>query len=194
MKKIALLALATLLTSISVKAELVETKFKVSARYFDENGEMRKLINTRAFIRYDNEADLLSNSAKSDCLVISGKKDIASVFTEVDKDSCISNKTYVITSKDIIVDMIYRPTIFSFFHDDIARVYNILIDDGVIISKTSNDQGTLGSIRAFLRNSLVNAVDVHTISLVGETEFTLKGDGKAKFVIDLEPISTKFLK
>ena len=191
MKKIVLLALATFAT-FAAQADILETKFKVTGRYYDELGNTRKLTPTRAFIRYNSEAGLLSQSAKSDCLVMSGKSDIASIWTEADKSECISNKSYVITSEEIIVDMFYRPAIFS-LHNDIDNVYDLLVADAVVTGKTDNDAGLTGSLRASIRNFLGNATRMQTISLEETTQFTLKAQGRAKFLIELEPVKTKML-
>lgn len=193
MKKLLLLSLATLFASMAANASIVETKFKVSSRFYDELGNTKKLVNTRAFIRYNPDASVLSPSAKDDCLVSSGKSDLLSLFTEADRAPCISSKTFVITSRDIVVDMFYRPAIFTMFPDYIDEVYQIIKDDGKINGKTENDVGTLGSIRSILRNLLANAAEAQTISTVGRTVFELKGNGKAKFVIELEPVKTKLL-
>jgi hypothetical protein len=193
LKKIILSSLTTVFLSLSASASILETKFKVTSRYYDQDGSTSKLVNTRAFVRYNPEASILSQSAKDDCLVMSGKKDILTFFTKPDIASCISNKTFVITSEDIIVDMFYLPTTWSFFNDRISDVYNIIRDNGNVTSKTEKDEGSFGSVRALLRNSIANAAEAQTISLVGRTTFTLKGNGRAKFVIELEPVKTKKL-
>jgi hypothetical protein len=193
LKNLILFSLTTMFLSLTASASIMETKFKVTSRYYDKDGSTSKLINTRAFVRYNPEASILSQSAKDDCLVMSGKNDILSLFVKPDIASCISNKTFVITDEDIIVDMFYLPTTWSFFHDRISDVYDIIKDDGKITSKTEKDQGAFGSVRALLRNSIANAAEAQTISLVGRTVFTLKGNGSAKFVIELEPVKTKLL-
>jgi hypothetical protein len=181
------------LGSLTAQAAIVETKFKVSTRYYDSVGETRKLLNTRAYIRYNNSVDALSKKAKDDCLVISGKKDFLSLFTEVEKSECISNKTFVITTNDIILDMIYRPATFDLIHDDITNVSDIVRDNGQITNATARDQGHLGSIRSLIRNAFSNATETQTISLIDRTVFTLKGNGRAKFMMELEPVETKIL-
>ncbi len=193
MKKLFLISLATLFASMAANASIVETKFKVTSRFYDELGNTKKLATTRAFIRYNPEASVLSPSAKDDCLVSSGKSDLLSLFTEADRSPCISSKTFIITSQDIVVDMFYRPAIFTLFPDYISEVGDILRDNGKINGKTENDVGTLGSIRSILRNVIANAVEAQTISTIGRTVFELKGNGKAKFVIELEPVKTKLL-
>jgi hypothetical protein len=126
-------------------------------------------------------------------MVISGKRDFLSLFSEVDKSECISNKTFVITTSDIIIDMIYRPATFDIIHDDISNVQDIIRDNGKITNATAKDQGHLGSIRSLLRNAFSSATETQTISLIGRTVFTLKGNGKAKFVMELEPVQSKIL-
>lgn len=181
------------LGTLTAQAAIVETKFKVSTRFYDNFGETRKLLNTRAYVRYNNSVDALSDKAKDDCMVISGKKDFISLFSEVEKSECISNKTFVITTNDIIIDMIYRPATFDLFHDDITNISDILRDNGKITNATSNDQGHLGSIRSLIRNAFSKATETQTISLIGRTVFTLKGNNRAKFVMELEPVETKIL-
>jgi hypothetical protein len=193
MKKFIVLSFTCLFFTISARATVVETKFKVTSRFYDEFGNSSKLLNTRAFIRYNPEANILSPSAKDDCLVSSGKGDILSLFTAADRASCISSKSFVITSKDIIIDMFYRPAIFTLYPDYISEVFEIIKDNGKIQSKTSSDAGVLGSLRAIVRNSFNNATDAQIISTMNRTVFELQGNGKAKFVIELQPEKTKFL-
>ena len=194
MKNFFLFSIATLFFSLGANASIVETKFKVTSRYYDEDGNTKKLVNTRAFIRYSPEASVLSADAKDNCLVQSGKADIAGVFLEAEKANCISSKTFVITSEEIVIDMFYRPTMYSLFKDRISDVSEIRINqNGKVTGETERDSGAIGSIRSMLRNSVANAVEAQTISLVGRTVFTLKGNSKAKFIIELEPVETKVL-
>jgi hypothetical protein len=193
MKAFMFLTFAAFLGSVGANAAIVETKLKVTTRYYDSFGETRKLLNTRAFVRYNNSVDALSSKAKDDCMVISGKRDFLSLFSEVEKSECISNKTFVITTSDIITDMIYRPATFDIIHDDISNIQEIIRDNGKITNATAKDQGHLGSIRSLIRNAFSSATETQTISLIGRTVFTLKGNGRAKFVMELEPIETKIL-
>ena len=193
MKKFMLMTLASLFATMTAHASIVETKFKVTSRFYDELGNTKKLVNTRAFVRYNPAASVLSSSAKDDCLVSAGKSDVLSLFTEADRASCISSKTFVITSKDIIIDMFYRPTIFTLFPDYISEVYEIIRDNGQVKGRTASDTGILGSLRSIVRNTLANAAEAQVISTVERTVFELKGDGKAKFIIELEPVKTKLL-
>jgi hypothetical protein len=193
MKNFLLLSMATFFITLGAKASIVETKFKVTSRYYDEEGNTKKLVNTRAFIRYSPEASVLSDEARDNCLVQSGKADIAGVFLEAEKANCISSKTFVVTSEDIVIEMFYRPTMYSFFKDRISDVSEIINQNGKVSGVTERDAGVLGSVRSMLRNSVANAVEAQTISLVGRTVFTLKGKSKAKFIIELEPVETKVL-
>jgi hypothetical protein len=193
MKKFVLFSLTSLFLSFAAQAAIVETKFKVTTRFYDESGETRKLLNTRAFIRYNPEAGLLSPSAKEDCLVSSGKSDVLSLFTEADRASCISNKTYVITSQDIVLDMFYRPAIFTLFPDYLSEVDQVIRDNGKIKGRTAKEVGLVGSLTSIARRYLAEVGDAHIISTEERTVFELKGHGKAKFIIELEPVKTKVL-
>jgi hypothetical protein len=193
MKKFMLMTLASLFATMAAHASIVETKFKVTSRFYDELGNTKKLVNTRAFIRYNPEATIFSSSAKDDCLVSSGKSDILSLYTEPDRASCISSKTFVITSRDIVLDMFYRPAIFSLFSDYISEVYDIEKDNGKIKGRTASEVGLIGSLRSIIKNTLANAAEAQVISTVDRTVFELKGDGRAKFIIELEPVKTKLL-
>ncbi len=82
---------------------------------------------------------------------------------------------------------------YSFFKDRISDVSEIINQNGKVSGVTERDAGVLGSVRSMLRNSVANAVEAQTISLVGRTVFTLKGKSKAKFIIELEPVETKVL-
>lgn len=193
MKFFAFLTFVACIGSFSSQAAIVETKFKVSTRFYDSSGETRKLLTTRAFVRYNDSVDALSKKAKEDCLVISGKRDVLSLFTEVEKSECISNRTFVITTSDIILDMFYRPATFDIIHDDLTNIAEIVRDNGKITNATAKDQGHLGSIRSLIRNAFSSATETQTISLIGRTVFTLKGTGRAKFVMELEPVQSKVL-
>jgi hypothetical protein len=89
--------------------------------------------------------------------------------------------------------MIYRPATFDILHDDISNIQDILRDNGKITNATAKDQGHLGSIRSLIRNAFSSATETQTISLIGRTVFTLKGNGRAKFVMELEPVQSKIL-
>lgn len=193
MKLFSLLSFVVLMGSFTSQAAIVETKFKVSTRFYDSSGETRKLLTTRAFVRYNDAVDALSKKAKEDCLVIAGKRDFLSLFTEVEKSECISNRTFVITTSDIILDMFYRPATFDIIHDDLTNIADIVRDNGKITNATAKDQGHLGSIRSLIRNAFSSATETQTISLIGRTVFTLKGTGRAKFVMELEPVQSKIL-
>ena len=193
MKKTALLILATVITSFAAQAEIREVKFNVSSRIYNANGDTIKLVNTRAFVRYNSEANILSEEAKSDCFVFSGKKDLLSLWSNDDRTGCISNKTYVVASEEIVKDMFYRPATFQLFRDNLTDISNIIEDDGVITSKTENDLGITGSVRSSIRNLLNKAAKTQTISLTGMTQFTLKGNGPAKMIIELNPVSETVL-
>lgn len=179
--------------SATTYAAIVETKFKVTTRMYDEAGETRKLLGSRAFVRYNNSVSITSERAKDDCLVMSGKKDLFSLFSEGEKAECLSDRTYVITTNDIIVDMFYRPATFDPFHDDATTISDILVSGGKITNETAADVGRLGGLRALIRNAFSQATETQTISLIHRTIFTLKGNGRAKVVMELEPVETKVL-
>lgn len=191
MKKLFVFTIACAISGLATAA-VVETKFKVTSRYYDEFGETRKLPKTRAYVRYNNAVDIMSPLAKEDCLVSSGKNDIFSLFTESENAQCVSSQNFVITTNDIVKEMFFRPFMFS-LRDDLYIYQGIDANGGVITSSTARDVGDLGLLRLIIRNLFNGIAKTQTISLVGPTIFTFKGTGKSKIVMELEPVKTIIL-
>lgn len=193
------LALFAVLFTTGARADLVETKFKVTGSFYDEIGNAKKFVKTRAFVRYDTDAEIFSESAKKNCRVTSGKTDALSLWTEEDSYECISNKTFVIVDENAVVDMFYRSAGFSFLSTLFAeksltdQVSDIREDAGTVVNYMQKDQGDVGTLRARIRKILSQASKTQTISLSGRTKFVLKGKGNAKCVIELEPVKLKTL-
>lgn len=192
MKSLLLASLFTL-TAISANAAITETKYNVKARYYDENGETHKLLPARAFIRINEDAIITSSQAKDDCLVTSGRRGILEYIDKVSTSECISNKKYVFTRSEIIEDMLFRAAVLNPFKDDVTRMNDILRDGGKLKNISSNDSILINGFKKVIRNLLGNEDDIQTISIRERTVFSLKGYGKAKFVIELEPVDFKIL-
>jgi hypothetical protein len=175
-------------------ADLVETKFKVTGRYYDGSGNSKKLVKTRAFIQYDTNATILSQMKTIDCLVVAGKSDALSLWSESQSHLCVSTKGFVVTSEDAVIELFYRPTEFQLFGPSELKAITDMIAAGATVSgETEKDTGNAGALRAAVRNALGNATKTQTISLVGKTTFRLQGKGTEKVVIELEPVKTKIL-
>ncbi|MBS1962289.1 MAG: hypothetical protein JST04_08745 [Bdellovibrionales bacterium] len=176
-------------------ADLVETKLKVTGRYYDGAGNTKKLVKTRAFIQYDDEATVLDQAKNSDCLVSAGKEDLLSLWSDADSKRCVSTKNYIVTSEEAIQEILYRPTEFQLLgKPNLLDTLTKMIQDGAsLTNQTSNDKTDGLGVRAILRNTIGTLTKLHTISLVGPTTFRLQGSTAEKFVITLEPVSTRKL-
>lgn len=177
------------------RAELVETKFKVTGRYYDGAGSTKRLVKTRAFIQYDDAAKVIDQIKNSDCLVAAGKEDLLSLWTDADAKRCVSTKNYVVTSEEAIQEILYRPTEFQLLGKPnlLDRLTKMIQQGASLTNQTANDQVDGLGVRAILRNTLGSLTKLHTISLVNKTTFRLQGEGAEKFVITLEPVSTRSL-
>lgn len=176
-------------------ADMVETKFKVTGRYYDGAGNTKKLVKTRAFIQYDDGATVLDQVKGSDCVVSAGRKDALSFWTEADSKRCVSTKNYVVTSEEAIQEIFYRPTEFQLLgKPNLLATLTRMIDDGAsLTNQTSNDKIDSLGVRSILRNAIGTLTKLQTISLVGATTFRLQGASAEKFVITFEPVATRKL-
>ena len=178
-------------------AEIVETKFNVTGSYYNAEGLAKRLVRTRTFIRYDNNASLISQSAKDNCLISVGKKDIGTFWETPDTYACVSGKTYVITSSEALEAIFTNPTIYTLFSltNLIDAVYdNIVFKGGEVTRQEKSDESEFEWIRAKSLKLFNSTTATQNISLIASSTFEFKGTQAEKMVITLEPVRTRALR
>ncbi|NDD91487.1 hypothetical protein EBZ37_05320 [bacterium] len=201
MKKFLFIPFIALFSSALAQAQIVETKYRVVSRYYDESGEVTKLLNTRVYIRYNDSVSLSAPAAKQDCAVTIGGKGLFRYVLDASIEECISNRNYIITGEDVVLKMMERAantnpfavSAFSGF-SSLKIALDSSKETGAKLENTSvKDLGAFASLRAAMRNFFSQGEKTQMISVKDRTVFVLSASGKSKFTLELEPIESETL-
>ncbi|MBU6375030.1 MAG: hypothetical protein KGQ59_03470 [Bdellovibrionales bacterium] len=195
MKKLNLVPMIALLCTTWSHADIIETKYRVVSRFYDKSGGVQKHINTRAYIRYNDSVGLSSPSAKQDCLVTLGGKGFFRLAVDSGTRECVSNRNYIITAEQTILDMMDRalnktPWV-AFSASEPSELLHL--SNATLKNESIKDLGAFASLRSALQNLFSQGDKTQMISLKDRTVFVLSAGERAKWTLELEPLESETL-
>ena len=201
MKKFAIFAQAAVLLSATLShAAIVENKYQLKSRYYNEFGEVTHLFDTRLYIKLNDSVGMQDPLARQDCLVTVGGKGLFQLSHGAGPESCVSDREYVIVDETLILKLMERAASLTVYGTEAAIAVDSMsmrvaqrASDVKLENQSIRDRSALSRVVGTVRNLFSPSARTQMVATRQRTVFALQSEDGRKFTLEIEPVSQEII-